>query len=175
MKKFVFEPKVQKAAAYLFFNKGGVAQKIIHEIKYKNQPEFGVLIGEWYGHDLSKTNWPIDLIIPVPLHKSKLARRGFNQSERIGEGISRSTGWPLVSDIAIRTRHTVSQTRKSKVQRWKNMQSVYKLKRTGAVTGKNVAIVDDVLTTGATIGELVSLLVESGAAGVYIITLAAGK
>ena len=173
-KKFVYEPKVQKASAFLYFNKGGIAQKIIHEIKYNNQPELGELTGEWYGHDLLDANWPIDLIIPVPLHRTKLARRGFNQSDAIAQGISIATGWPVRTDLVIRRRKTNSQTKKSKVERWKNMQSVYRLTKTGSITDKTILVVDDVLTTGATIGELVTALSQSGAKAIYIVTLAAG-
>lgn len=172
--KFVYEPKVQKASAFLYFNKGGVAQKIIHELKYNNQPELGELMGEWYGHELVKENWPIDMIIPVPLHRSKLVRRGFNQSDAIANGISKVTGWPVRPELVVRRRKTTSQTKKSKVERWKNMQSVYRLTETGAVSDQTILVVDDVLTTGATIGELVTALTQSGARSIYIVTLAAG-
>lgn len=173
--KFVYEPKVRKASTFLNFNKGGIAQKIIHQIKYKNQPELGVMIGELYGRDLIEMNWPIDIIIPVPLHKSKLKRRGFNQSDAIAEGISRETGWPVNADLVIRKRRTSTQTKKSKVERWQNIQSVYSLRRSNELSGKTVAVVDDVLTTGATIGELVTLLAQSGVKDIYILTIAAGK
>ncbi len=173
--KFVYEPKIQTVATYLFFNKGGIAQKLIHEVKYKNQPELGIWLGELYGRELQKMNWPIDMIVPIPLHQSKLARRGFNQSEQMAQGISRETGWPVNSESVIRKRSTSTQTKKSKLERWQNVQSIYSLVNSGAFTGKIIAVVDDVLTTGATIGELILLLSKSGVKGIYILTIAAGK
>jgi len=173
--KFIYEPKVRKASSFLFFNKGGIAQKLIHQIKYRNEPELGELMGELFGRDLVEMNWPIDLMIPVPLHKSKLKRRGFNQSDAIAEGISRETGWPVETDLVIRRRRTSSQTKKSKVERWQNIHSVYTLTRSNELSGKSVAVVDDVLTTGATIGELITLLSQYGVSSIYVLTLAAGK
>ena len=173
--KFVYEPKFQKASSFLFFYKGGIAQKIIHQIKYGGQQDLGILMGELFGRELQEVNWPIDLIIPVPLHKTKLIRRGFNQSDLIAEGISRETGWAYSTELVIRRRRTSAQTKKSKVERWKNIQSVYTLTRSNELSGKTVAVVDDVLTTGATIGELITLLAQSGVKGIYVLTLAAGK
>lgn len=173
--KFVYEPKVREVTTYLNFNKGGIAQKLIYELKYQEQPELGVLIGNWYGHDLKKCNWPIDMIVPIPIHKSKLKKRGFNQSERFAVGLAEILGWPVMDDLVIRKRKTSTQTKKSKVERWRNVDSIYSLTASGSVSDKNVLIVDDVLTTGATIGELVELLVRYGVRSVYIATIAAGK
>lgn len=173
--KFVYEPKVLKVSSYLFFNKGGIAQRIIHEIKYKNTPELGIMIGQMYGRELVEMNWPVDILLPVPLHRTKLHRRGFNQSSKIAEGISRETGWLMDPDLVIRKKSTPTQTRKSKVERWQNVQSVYAITKSNVLSGKHIAVVDDVLTTGATIGEMISLLAQSGVKSIYILTLAAGK
>ncbi|MEQ8470243.1 MAG: ComF family protein [Marinoscillum sp.] len=173
--KFIYEPKVHQACTYLHFNKKGIAQSLIHELKYRDQPELGVLIGNWYAHDLTTCGWPIDMIIPIPLHKSKLKRRGFNQSERFAAGLSEVLGWPVLDDLIIRKRRTSTQTKKTKVERWQNVNSIYALKTSGGVFEKNVLIVDDVLTTGATIGEMIQLLVNNGVGSIYIATIAAGK
>lgn len=173
--KFVYEPKVKSVAAYLYFNKGGVAQKMIHELKYRGQTEIGVTLGRWYGNDLKKVDWSVDYILPVPLHKSKQNRRGFNQSEKFAEGLGEAMELEVKSDVAQRIALTATQTKKSKVERWQNVASIYQITDKELVADKNILVVDDVLTTGATIGELISVLAASGAKGIYIATIAAGR
>jgi len=173
--KFVYEPRVKAVAAFLYYNKGGVAQKIISELKYRGVQEVGKKIGNWYGNDLKEMNWVIDFIIPVPLHPSKQKKRGFNQSESFAEGLSEIIEIPIETEVVKRTRNTSTQTRKSKVDRWRNMDEVYALTDPAKIQGKKVMIVDDVLTTGATIGEMVALLSNEGVSHIYIVTMAAGK
>lgn len=172
--KFVYEPKVRAVAAYIYFNKGGIAQKMIHELKYRGQSEIGVLIGKWYGNDLRKANWTIDAIIPVPLHPAKQRKRGYNQSEKIAEGLSEMLETPVQANIITRTRQTSTQTRKTKVQRWQNMDLVYRVTNPEELKDKSVLIVDDVLTTGATIGELIAELTKYEVKSIYIAVIAAG-
>lgn len=173
--KFIYEPKVKAAACYLYFNKGGVAQKLVHEMKYNAQPEIGVALGRWYANDLIKAEWSIDMIIPVPLHRSKLQKRGFNQSEMFARGLGEMLDLEVKTDIVRRIRKTSTQTRKSKVQRWQNMESVYEVAQPEELTDKNILIVDDVLTTGATIGECIAKICEYPVGKIYVATIAAGK
>lgn len=173
--KFVFEQKVQTVSAYLYFNKGGIAQSLIHELKYKGNKEIGEDLGKWYGHDLKHAEWPLDVIIPVPLHRSKERKRGYNQSYHFALGLSEALAVPVEKEAVQRIRTTLSQTHKTKVERWLNIGSVYEVTNQKAIAGKNVLVVDDVLTTGATIGELIGVLVSSGVSGIYIATIAAGK
>lgn len=176
LQKFAYEPKVRHAAAYLHYLKGGVAQRIVRKLKYENVPEIGTMIGEWYGHELAKSAWRVDFIVPVPLHLSKLKKRGYNQSEEFAKGLSRALNVPVRTDLVIRKRNTSTQTQKTRVQRWQNMDSVYDLATSGSVfETATVLVVDDVLTTGATVGELVALLVAHGVGAVYIAAMATGK
>lgn len=173
--KFAYEPKVILAAAYLHFHKRGVAQSIIHNLKYKANTEVGEMLGRWYGSELAERQWKLDAIIPVPLHRAKFVKRGFNQSEHFGIGLSEALEVPICTDWVIRSRITATQTKKSKLERWQNVNSIYTATQPDQIDGKYIMVVDDVLTTGATIGELVSLLVAHGAVGIYVITIAAGK
>ncbi len=173
--KFVFEQKVTAVAAYLHYNKKGIAQKLIGELKYRGVQEVGHRLGYWYANDLKMANWPIDIIIPVPLHKSKLKRRGFNQSEIIAHGLAENLELPVNAQLVTRERNTMTQTKKNKVERWQNMDLVYQVHDSKFLEGKNVLVVDDVLTTGATIGGLVEALAKAGVSGIYIATIAAGK
>lgn len=173
--KFVYEPRVKGVAAFLHYHTGGIAQHLIHSMKYKEQPEIGTLMGRLYGAELLEAPWQIDCIVPVPLHQSKLEKRGFNQSEKFGEGLSEVMEVPMNTELVRRVKRTATQTRKSKVERWQNTQDIYKVMAPYEVARKSILIVDDVLTTGATAGQLVSALVLCQAKRVYIATIAAGK
>ena len=174
--KFAFEPKVSKVTAFIHFNKRGIAQKLIHELKYKNQPSIGVLLGKWMGVVLKEeAMWCPDLIIPVPIHGTKLRKRGYNQSECFAEGLSEAMGIPFANNWIIRNRKTATQTSKTKIERWENVSSVYSITELADLKGKCVLVVDDVLTTGATLGELVTLIALQGVSEIQIATIAAGK
>ncbi len=171
--KFAFERKIKSASAFLYFHKGGVAQKLLHEVKYRSKSDLAVQLGEWYSETLDDyTN--VDFIAPVPLHKSKRRKRTFNQSEKIAEGLSKSLQLPIKSDIIARTKITRTQTRKKKTQRWLNMENVYSTPSEGLI-GKSVLVVDDVITTGATIGMFCQRLVEANVEEIHLLCIARGK
>ncbi len=171
-KKFVFEPKIRSAAAFLYFHKGGVSQKLLHQLKYNGKKELGVVLGRWFGQSISELE--IDFIVPVPLHKAKKRKRTFNQSESIAKGLSELLEKPVESELVSRKIATESQTRKSKAERWRNLENVYS--EVGLdMSGKSVLIVDDVITTGATAGMLCDRLIEANVESIHIACIARGK
>ena len=170
--KFAFEKKIQSAQAFLYFNKGGITQKLLHQLKYKGKKELGDKLGEWFAPELSHLSF--DIIIPVPLHKSKQKRRGYNQSESIAIGISRELEIPVENSCIERRVFTQTQTRKSKVQRWSNMENVYESSKVD-LSDLSVLVVDDVITTGATVGMLCDRLIEANVHNIHIATIARGK
>ena len=141
------------ADAFLYFNKGSRVQNLIHELKYNNRPEVGYRLGELYGLTLKEYGgWEVaDIIIPVPLHQRKLRRRGYNQAEKIADGLSAATKVPAKTKILMRTSDTSSQTRKSRFERYENMKNAFSVSCPGEIEGKHILLVDDVITTGATI------------------------
>lgn len=171
MQKFAFEPKILSASAYLYFIKGGMSQRILHELKYKGKQRLGELLGEWYAKSLRKIN--AEVIVPIPLHKSKERKRGFNQSLCFAKGLSRGLDIPIEEKLIKRIVNTTSQTKKSKFQRWSNMENAYSEAKE-IVAGKHVLIVDDVITTGATIGMLSERLIDAGCLGIHIAAIARG-
>jgi len=173
--KFAYEAKVKFVSAYLFYNNKGVAQKLIHTMKYKNMPQIGRFLGSEYGRKLVRAGLTADIIIPVPIHGKKESLRGFNQSQIIAEGLAEHMEIPIDSKSVIRKADTSTQTRKSRVERWLNVEDIYIVKRPENIAGKSVMVVDDVLTTGATIGMLVDQLVKEGADSISIVAIAAGK
>ena len=170
--KFAFEPKVKTASSFLYFHKGGITQKLLHQLKYNRKKDVGVLLGSLFAPQLSHLE--VDFIVPVPLHKSKLRKRTYNQSEKIAEGLSKQLDVEVRDSLVQRVVATKSQTRKSKAQRWNNMENVYSEVKE-EVSDSSVLVIDDVITTGATTGMLCQRLVEAGVADIHVACIARGK
>jgi ComF family protein len=145
--------RVEKAAAFLFFNAGSLSQQIIHQIKYKSNLELGKYMGILMAQPMLQQGWHqnIDAIIPLPLNRKKLLKRGYNQSLLLSEGLSDALRLPVETVAVMRTVFTQTQTRKSRLQRWANVEQVFDLSDAAALSNKHVLLVDDVITTGATI------------------------
>ena len=138
------------------------------------EEEVGLVLGRWYGTELADYGLAADfeLIVPVPLHPRKLAQRGFNQSDTFAEGLALGLAVPWSAGALRRTAHTDSQTRKNRAERWQNVATVFEAADPVAVAGKKVLIVDDVLTTGATLEACALVLLAAGCAEVSIATIA---
>lgn len=152
------------AMALLHFQKGGRVQRIIYNLKYNGRYEVGIKLGMMMAEQLLKSEFylDVDVIIPVPLHKSKEKKRGYNQSLCIAEGLSAVLGLPISNDTMIRTMATESQTRKGRYSRHENMISAFKVVKPLDLAGKHILIVDDVITTGATIASCAVELHQCG-------------
>jgi len=174
IQKFYGRIKVEYALAYLHFHKQGITQQVLHNYKYQNQPEVGLKMGEWFGVDLLNSGiidtW--DIILPIPLHKSKEKRRGYNQSNYLAEGLSNSLDIPYSFDTVIRNRKSETQTHKSKQERWENVEGIFDIKDAQEIEGKHVLLVDDVVTTGATLESCGHTLLSAGAQKLSFATLA---
>lgn len=176
--KFAGKVQIRFLASYVYFTKGGAVQKLIHAIKYKGQKEAAKEIAGWYGNQLrseSSLTEEIDVIVGVPLHKGRLQQRGYNQADLIAEGLSEALNIPIRTDILARSRFKESQTHKNRLERWENVKTVFTVVNQNAVKDKNVVIVDDVLTTGATIEACAIELINAGCKSVSVLTLAATK
>jgi ComF family protein len=162
------------ATSFLFFSKGGNVQHLIHSLKYKGSRETGVYLGKLLGTDLQKSELfsSVELVIPVPLHPKKQHKRGFNQSERIGEGIGRAMKIPLLNDKLIRIIHTSTQTKKTRESRWDNVKNAFSVQETSDLENKHILLVDDVLTTGATLESCSRQLLKIPGVRVSVATLA---
>ena len=145
--------KIESGAALYHFVKGGRAQGVVHNIKYKNQKNLAVLLGELYGESLSQSPLfrKVEVIVPVPLHPKKEFQRGYNQSDLFAKGLSNAMHIPWIKHALKRTKYTATQTKKSKMERLENVLNVFELKDTLNIQGKHVLLVDDVLTSGATL------------------------
>lgn len=140
------------ATAFLRFEKGNPAQHIIHQIKYHGDRALAEFMGRMMGYYL--VNFPgfgkIDWVVPVPLHRRKERKRGFNQSFLLASGIEKATGKTMLPDLLIRKKYNPSQTRKNRFERWKNVEDIFSVNKNQAPSG-NILLIDDVITTGATL------------------------
>ncbi|MFN4123118.1 MAG: ComF family protein [Flavobacteriales bacterium] len=165
---------VFSAAAYYVFRQGGHVQRLLHQLKYRNMPEIGIKIGMLYGEDLADA--PLfstaDYIVPVPLHKDKLKKRGYNQSACFGEGLVQVMRANLDTNLLIRTENTETQTRKSRYARWENVSDVFQVTDASRLYGKHILLVDDVITTGSTIEACAQTLLNSGVSKLSIASIA---
>lgn len=162
---------------YVFRSNNDV-QKLVHSIKYEGFKSLGVFAGELLGKQLiasaHKSLAEYDFIIPVPLHKSKLRERGYNQSGLISEGLSKILNVPVKSDVIIRSKNTKSQTHLSVEKRKLNVANAFIINKDyyGFLNGKKIILLDDVITTGSTIKEILSVILRANASSVFILSLA---
>ena len=175
--KFAGKVNLEHSLAYLKFVKGGKVQKIMHEIKYKGNEELGEMIGRWYGGDLREKGYSeqFDLVLPVPLHKKRLIVRGYNQSDCLAKGLAESLGIEWRNDVLKRGIETESQISKSRLERYKNMQDVFFVENFEGLQTRKIVIVDDTLTTGATLESCVLALNDVGIKNVSIIAMATAE
>ena len=166
--------EVEMATAFLFFTKSGRVQHLIHQLKYSKKPGIGVYLGKLFGKDLLKSpNFQqIDVIIPVPLHPKRTKVRGYNQSEKISDGLSQTMKIPVDTTSFVRRTNTETQTRKNRFSRWENVKEVFSVEDENALKNKHILLVDDVITTGATIESCIRKLTAIEGTRVSVVSLA---
>lgn len=152
-KQFRGRVRIGQAIAFVHFQKGNRVQRIMHSLKYRGRSDVAMRMGQIYGQELlGSEQWMRpELILPVPLHPSRQRARGYNQSEEIAKGLSEVLNIPFETGVLIRTTNTLSQTKKSRFERYENLVNSFKLKDPGVLGGKHILLVDDVVTTGATL------------------------
>jgi len=141
------------ATAMCFYEKGSLVQHLMHQLKYKSKPEIGVYFGRKLGKKLSESDLykDVDAVIPIPLHPKKLKIRGYNQSKVIADGFVQAFSVPVIEDVLVRVDFTQTQTRKNRWDRYQNVKDMFAVQYPEKIKGKHVLLVDDVITTGATI------------------------
>ncbi len=140
-------------AAAWYFHKNSALQALLFQLKYKSNEDVGLFIGKQMGALLAASERfaSIDALVPVPLHPQALSKRGFNQAALICEGISQVWHKPVLVGAIARTKHTNTQTKQSRAVRWDNMENAFSIKDPTSIMGKHLLLIDDVITTGATI------------------------
>ena len=170
---FAGKTPVTKATSYLYYEKGGKVQQLIYAIKYRGEKDAGFQMGKLAAAELYKEDFfeGINLIIPVPLHPGRQRRRGYNQAECIARGIASVAQIPVDCRSLVRKRQTNTQTHKNVFERWTNVQDIFHVNTPQKLTGKHILLVDDVLTTGATIEACAQRINAIEGAHISILTL----
>jgi len=151
---------LQHTAALYTFSKKSKVQHLLHQLKYKDRMDVGIYLGKILGADLNKSGCfgDVQVVVPVPLHIQKQKKRGYNQSEQIAIGLAKSMKIELDSTSFVRTVNTATQTRKSRFARWENVKEVFMVSTPEKLQGKHILLVDDVITTGATLEAAAQML-----------------
>lgn len=173
--KFRGKIKVKHVFTYLQYKKNNPTQKLLYNVKYKNDQTLGHLMGYWFGTELRayRFHQAFDLVIPVPLHPKKKKKRGYNQSAVIAAGLAEALQTPMADEkVLVKTRDTESQTRKSRYNRWLNAENQYQVAQPQHVNDKSVLLVDDTLTTGSTLEAAGNELLHAGVRELNLAALA---
>jgi len=152
------------AFSYLYFNKHSIVQSLLHQLKYQSNQEVGLFFGRQIGKAILNSNRYNDLeyLIPLPLHPSKQKKRGYNQAEMICDGISEILHIPVNTEILVRPVKNETQTHKSRMERWENTSGKFSISKKEKLEGKHIMLVDDVVTTGATLEVSAAMLLTTG-------------
>lgn len=165
---------LENGASLYHFVKGGRVQELLHRLKYLGKHEIGLRLGQGYGHQLRESPFykDIDLIVPVPLHPRKERLRGYNQSAMFAKGLAESMGKPWSKNALLRNTFTETQTHKSRVERLENVLEVFEVANTKALENKHILLVDDVMTTGATLEACGSKILAVPGTKLSMVTIA---
>jgi ComF family protein len=155
---------VRGATAFLWFTPGSGFRRVVHSFKYGGRWSLARDMGRWFGRALSEVDAyaGVDAIVPVPLHFRKVLKRGYNQSEYIARGMSRERAVPVETGAVVRRINNPSQTRTTTHrERWENVEGIFAVRRPERLEGKHILLVDDVMTTGATIGSCAEAIIDA--------------
>lgn len=160
------------ATAQFYFTKESLMQHLMHQFKYKRNKELGLQLGRIMGEKIkASARFEVDALVPLPLFPAKEKRRGYNQATLLCEGMAETMNIPVLDKAIIRPQHTETQTKKGRIERWKNMEGKFILSDPGALRNKHVLLVDDVITTGATLEACGNELLKAGGVQLSVATL----
>ena len=165
---------VISATSYIYYRKESPYNNLLHKMKYGNHPQVGRRMAMMAAENLIETGFfdGIDAIVPLPLSKKKKRQRGYNQCDYIAEGLSLKSGIPVIKDCVVRNKSNETQTHKNRDERWKNVEGIFSLTNPEQIEGKHILLVDDILTTGATLTNCAIAMQEKSNCKISVFTLA---
>ena len=166
--------KIENGTALFRIEKKGLVQQLIHGLKYKGYETIGYSLGNWLGGELKDLDGykSVDVVIPVPLHKNKLKIRGYNQVAKFGQQIAVALNANYEDDVLVKITNTTSQTTKNRFTRWNNTDELFTMKNAETIENKHVLLVDDLITTGATLEACITVLSKAKNVKISITTMA---
>jgi len=173
-KVFYGRVKIEKATSLLHFRKKSGVQHLIHDLKYRGHREIGTYLGKWLGEELAESQDynSIDVVIPVPLHKSRLKERGYNQVEDFGKEIAAYLNADYRDDVLLKISSSKTQTLKDRLSRWGKLEENLLIQNFKEIENKHILIVDDLVTTGSTLEACAHKLMEIEGIKLSIATMA---
>ncbi|WP_417939128.1 ComF family protein [Flavobacterium sp. RS13.1] len=174
VKKFYGKIDIEHASAFLYFNKKGIVQELIHNLKYKGFEEIGTVLGNWYVEDLKsiQPKVPFDAVIPVPLHRKKFKERGYNQVANFGNALSKGLNIDYNETILFRKKYSKTQSQKNLLGRSEGIENIFDVRFSEENHNKHFLLVDDVLTTGATLEACSRALLKIPGTKISIVCMA---
>jgi ComF family protein len=168
---------IERCAAFFFYRAGSGPSNVIYHLKYHGQPEIGIMMGQIIAQEFDENNFfdGIDVLVPVPLAKERRRQRGFNQSEEIANGVGEATGIAVANKVVRRNSFVESQTHKDRWARADNVENAFQLLNAEQIKGKHVMVIDDVVTTGATICACVKELIKAGDVKISVLSIGFAK
>ena len=176
-KMFWGQIPIERATALFYYEPHAETANILYDLKYKNHPEIGEVMGQMMARELQLSHFfeGIDAIIPVPLAKKRQRQRGYNQSDELAKGISEVTGLPIYNKVVRRNAFEGSQTSLGRWERNENVENVFELRDATTIQGKHLLVVDDVVTTGATVIACAKELCKAGGVRISVLSLSLAK
>ncbi len=165
---------IKKASSFLHFTDYGIVKNLIHNLKYKNQEHIGEFLGNWYGKIIKENGYlpKIDYVIPVPLHRKKLRKRGYNQTALFAKQLASHLASVYLENVLVKTANTRTQTKKNRLARWYDNKSLYEITDAELLKNKTLLLVDDVITTGATMELCAEALLKIKGTTLFITSMA---
>ncbi|WP_241697171.1 ComF family protein [Winogradskyella eckloniae] len=166
--------KLENASALLHFSKKGIVQQILHNLKYRGHEEISSFFGKWLGSELATLNnyKDIDVIVPVPLYKTKLRSRGYNQVTKFGQEIAKALNADFNDSVLIKTKSTTTQVFKGRYKRWTDDGAIFNISEKESLAGKHILLVDDIITSGSTIESCARVLLNINNIKLSVATMA---
>ncbi|TXE08980.1 ComF family protein [Gelidibacter salicanalis] len=166
--------QLKYATSLLWFSKKGIVQHLLHNLKYKGHEEIGEFLGAWLGEDLRAHEGfrTVDVVVPVPLHSKKLRQRGYNQVDKFGRELAKALNCEYNTRVLQKTKATTTQVFKDRLRRWTNDETVFTITELESLKGKHVLLVDDIITTGATLEICANALLKIEGLTISVATMA---
>lgn len=173
-KRFYGRLKLHAATAAFYFTQQSLMQHLMHQLKYKGNKQVGIYLGKLLGEQIKTSNRfnEVDVIIPLPLNPKREFKRGYNQATMIAQGVAEALNKPIIENAVVREVFTSTQTKQDRIHRFKNMDGVFATQNKAAINNKHILLIDDIITTGATIEACANIIIQQNCKALSVASVA---